>query len=48
MQYYEQANNNGRTTKPISFKTRGGNINLHPLIIRLLNAGKTVLKRLWI
>ena len=34
---------NGRTTKPISLKTRGSNINLHPLI-RLLNAGKTVLK----
>ena len=25
--------NNGSTTKPLSIKTRGNNINLHPLII---------------
>ena len=36
---------NGRTTKPISVKSDGGNINLHPLIIKLLNARKMVLKK---
>ena len=38
-------NNIGRTTKPISFKIHGSNINLHSLIIRLLSAGETVLKK---
>ena len=37
--------NNGRATKPISVKTRGSNINLYPLIMRLLNVRKTVLKK---
>ena len=36
--------NNGRTTKPISAKSPGGNINLHSLIIKLINAGKSMLK----
>ena len=30
--------NNGRTTKPISVKRQDGNINLHPLLIKLLKA----------
>ena len=37
--------NIGRTTKPISVKSHGSNINLHPLIIKLINAGKKVLKK---
>ena len=38
-------NNIGRTTKPISFKIHGSNINLHSLTIRMLSAGETVLKK---
>ena len=38
-------NNIGRITKPINVKIPGTNINLHPLIIKLINAGKTVLKK---
>ena len=38
--------NNGRTTKPISVKSHGCNINLHPLIIKLINGGKTVVKKI--
>ena len=34
--------NIGRTTKPISVKSHGSNINLHPLIVKLLKAGKSV------
>ena len=30
--------NNGRTTKAISVKRQDGNINLHPLLIKLLKA----------
>ena len=37
--------NNERTTKSISIKSRGSNINLHPLIIKLLDAEKTVVKK---
>ena len=37
--------NVGRTTNPTSVKSRDGTINLHPLIIKLLNAGKTMLKK---
>ena len=37
--------NMGRTTKPISAKSRGSNINLHPLRRRLLNPRKTVLEK---
>ena len=37
--------NIGRTTKPISVKSHGGNIYLHPLIIKLINAGKKVFKK---
>ena len=33
------------TTKPKSVKIRGSNINVHPLIIKLVNAGITVLKK---
>ena len=33
---------NGRTTKLTSVKIRESNVNLHPLIIELINAGKTV------
>ena len=36
--------NNGRTSKPISVKSYGSSINLHPVIIKLLNARKTGLK----
>ena len=32
--------NNGRTSKPISVKSFGINISLHPLIIKLLTAEK--------
>ena len=37
--------NVGRTTNPTSVKSRDSTINLHPLIIKLLNAGKTMLKK---
>ena len=37
--------NNGNFTKLISIKSHGKNINLHPLIIKSLNAVKTVLKK---
>ena len=37
--------NNRRTTKRINVKSHGSNVNLHPLIIKLLNAGKKVLKK---
>ena len=41
--------NNGRTTKPISVKGHGSNINLYPLIIKLLKRRKNgTQKRLWI
>ena len=36
--------NNGRNNKLISVKSHGSNINLHPLIIKLLCSGKTVIK----
>ena len=36
--------NNGRHTKPVNSKTRGSNINLYPLTIKLVNAEKIVLK----
>ena len=35
---------NGRTTKLISVKRCGSNINLHPLLIKWINTGKMVLK----
>ena len=35
--------NNGRTAKLVTVKIRGSN--LHLLIIKLLNAGKTVFKK---
>ena len=35
----------GRTNKPISVKCHSSNINHYPLIIRLLNTGKTVRKK---
>ena len=35
----------GRTIKPINVTIPGGNINPHPLIIKLLSTGKTVLKK---
>ena len=35
--------NNGRTVKSISVESQGKDINLKPLIIKLLNAEKTVL-----
>ena len=37
--------NFGRTTKPISAKSHSSNVNLHPRIIKFLNAGKTVVKK---
>lgn len=37
--------NNRKTTKWISVKSHGNNINLHPRIIKLLNAEKTMLKK---
>ena len=37
--------NNGTTTKSISVKSRGNNINLHLLIIKLLNTEEMVLKK---
>ena len=40
----KDTNNNGRTTKSNSVKTRSSNINLHPLIIKLINAWKSVFK----
>ena len=36
---------NGRTTKSLSVKNNGSNINLYPLIIKLLNTEKTVPKK---
>ena len=36
---------NGRTTKQINVKSNGSNINLHSLIIKLLNTEKTVPKK---
>ena len=38
--------NIGRTTKPISVRSHRSNISLHPLIIKLLNAGKKALKKI--
>ena len=35
----------GRTIKPINVTIPGGNINPHPLIIKLLSTGKMVLKK---
>ena len=40
----EDIKNNGRTAKSISLKSCGSNINLHPLIIKLPNTEKMVLK----
>ena len=41
--------NNGRTAKLISVKSHGSNINLKPLIIKLLKAEKdSAQKRIWI
>ena len=37
--------NTGRISKLINVKSFGSNINLHPLILKLLNAEKTVLKK---
>ena len=37
--------NNEKTTKSISVKSHGNTINLHSLIIKLLNAEKTILKK---
>ena len=37
--------NIGRISKLINVKSRGSNINLHPLILKLLNAEKIVLKK---
>ena len=37
--------NVGKTTKPISAKSHSSNVNLHPRIIKFLNAGKTVVKK---
>ena len=34
--------NIGSTTKPASVKSRGTNINPHPLEIKLINVGKNV------
>ena len=34
-----------RTTKRMSVKSRDSNINLHSLIMKLIKAGKTVLKK---
>ena len=36
---------NGNTTKTINVKSHGNKINLHPLIIKLLNTEKTVLRK---
>ena len=38
--------NNERTTKTISAKNHGRYINLHPLIIQLINAGKQCSKKI--
>ena len=37
--------NNGRTTKLIIVKSQGSNINLNPVIIKLLNARRIVIKK---
>ena len=37
--------NNGRTAKSISVKSHGDYINLYPLIVKLLNRGKTMSKK---
>ena len=39
-------NSNGRTTKLISFKNHGSNINIHPLIIKLLYVEKPCSKNI--
>ena len=41
----EDIRNNGRATKSISVKSHGSNITLNLLIMKLLNAGKTLLKK---
>ena len=41
----KKTKNNRKTTKRISVKSHGNNINLHPRIIKLLNAEKTMLKK---
>ena len=43
--FLEDIRNNGKTIRLISVKSRLSNINLHPLIIKLLNAEKTMLKK---
>ena len=37
--------NDGRTSKSINIKSHGNSINLYPLVIKLLNAGKSVIKK---
>ena len=37
--------NNGKTAKSINVKNHGSSINLHPLVIKLINGEKTVLKK---
>ena len=37
--------NNGTTAKSISFKSHSSNISLHPVVIKLLNARKTLCKK---
>ena len=37
--------NNGKTMKSICVKSHGNNINLHPVITKLLNAEKVMLKK---
>ena len=41
----EDIKNNGKTAKSISVNNQGGNINLHTLIMKLLNAEETLLKK---
>lgn len=45
MQCLKNIENNGTTTKAINIKSHGENINLHIPIMKLLNAGKTMLKK---
>ena len=42
----EDTENNGKTAKSISVKSCGRNINLHQLIIKLINAEEMVLKNI--
>ena len=45
MQRYKDIKNIGRSIKLISGKSHGSNTSLHSLIIKLLNAGKMVLRK---